>query len=394
MNVLPRVIVYASHPIQYQVPWFRALHQSGAVDLRVVFAHLPTPQQQGQGFGVAFKWDTDLLDGYAWSVATLRPLLRAKSGFFEHVALNPYAEMREHQADVALITGWHSVALVQWLNAAQSDSIPVIMRGESNLMRPRRNVIKLWHKYLLQKCNAFLTIGTANRRFYEAYGVSARHMRDAPYFVDNAHFTRAAGLALPERLALRERWGIQSNAVCFCFAGKLESKKRLLVLLDALAQAVRLTDRKLHLLVVGTGEQMEAARHLVETQQLPVTFAGFLNQGEIPLAYLAADCLVLPSDAGETWGLVVNEAMACSRPAIVSDHVGCRLDLVEEGATGFVVPLDNVDALAGALCTAASADLAQLGRFAFERVTRLCSVERATAATLESIQALAVRMSK
>jgi glycosyltransferase involved in cell wall biosynthesis len=59
-----------------------------------------------------------------------------------------------------------------------------------------------------------------------------------------------------------------------------------------------------------------------------------LNQTEIVRAYVAADCLVLPSDAGETWGLVVNEAMACGCPALVSDLAGCVYDLVEPGITG------------------------------------------------------------
>ena len=54
-----------------------------------------------------------------------------------------------------------------------------------------------------------------------------------------------------------------------------------------------------------------------------MTFAGFRNQSELPRYLAAADVLVLPSDAGETWGLVVNEAMACGLPAIVSRAAGC-----------------------------------------------------------------------
>ena len=59
----------------------------------------------------------------------------------------------------------------------------------------------------------------------------------------------------------------------------------------------------------------------------PASFAGFLNQTEICKAYVAADCLVLPSDYGETWGLVTNEAMAAGLPCILSDRCGAALDL-------------------------------------------------------------------
>ena len=381
----PRVVIYSSHPIQYQVPWFRALHQTGAVDLLVVFSYLPTPAQQGQGFGVAFQWDGDLLSGYRWVVARKRTWLKAKSGFFEQVVADSSTELREHRAAVALLTGWHLFPLVQWLQAARRAGVPTIMRGESNLMRPRRRLSELWHKYILRKCDAFLAIGTANRRFYEQYDVAPDRLFSALYFVDNAHFANAARQAMGNRSALRARWGIPEDSICFCFAGKLEPKKRIFTLLHALVEASRLTDRALHLLVVGTGEQLESAREFADQMRLAVTFAGFLNQGEIPSAYVAADCLVLPSDAGETWGLVVNEAMACSRPAIVSDHVGCQIDLVDEGVTGFVFPLDNIDALARSLCLAANADLAQMGHAAYQRVTTLCSVEVATAATLSAV---------
>ncbi len=56
---------------------------------------------------------------------------------------------------------------------------------------------------------------------------------------------------------------------------------------------------------------------------------------------MASDCLTLPSDSGETWGLVVNDAFACGRPAIVSDLAGCAADLIDEGKTGYVVPFGN-----------------------------------------------------
>ena len=80
-----------------------------------------------------------------------------------------------------------------------------------------------------------------------------------------------------------------------------------------------------------------------------VHFAGFLNQTEMPTAYTAADILVLPSAYEETWGLVVNEAMNCGLPVIVSDRVGCAADLVHDGENGFVFQSGDADGLAVAI---------------------------------------------
>jgi glycosyltransferase involved in cell wall biosynthesis len=93
--------------------------------------------------------------------------------------------------------------------------------------------------------------------------------------------------------------------------------------------------------------QLEAmAEHLGVGER--VRFLGFLNQSKIPGAYAASDVLVLPSEY-ETFGMVVSEAMACGLPAIVSDHVGARFDLIDGHGTGIVYPAGNVDSLAGVL---------------------------------------------
>ena len=113
-------------------------------------------------------------------------------------------------------------------------------------------------------------------------------------------------------------------------------------------RAWRATDHSMHLLMVGDGELRSKAEELAPAEA-PVTFTGFLNQTEIGDAYAAADMLVLPSDYGETWGLVVNEGMVFELPAIVSDRVGCGPDLIDEGTTGRTVPFGNVEELASTI---------------------------------------------
>ena len=101
--------------------------------------------------------------------------------------------------------------------------------------------------------------------------------------------------------------------------------------------------------MVGDGPLRVACEALVREQNLPIRFAGFLNQSKITEAYVASDALALPSDGGETWGLVVNEAMACGRPCIVSDRVGCGPDLVIPQKTGSIFRLGDVTALANSM---------------------------------------------
>jgi glycosyltransferase involved in cell wall biosynthesis len=383
----PRVLAVASHPIQYQTPWFRALANARAIEFSVLFIQQPDPVQQGQGFGVPFQWDIPLLEGYCWERV---PELRGHGGlhgFFAARIRRPFALLRRLRPDVVLLTGWHTWPMLQVLIAAWWVRIPVVMRAESNALRRRAAGVRVSHRWLLGRCAAFLPIGRSSRAFYRGYGIADARLFDAPYFVDNARFTAAAAENLPRRAQLRERWHIPAEATCFCYAGKLEPKKRILDLLAALRIAVAQCPRPLHLLVVGTGALMPKAQAFAAEHRLPVTFAGFLNQTEIPPAYVAADCLVLPSDYGETWGLVVNEAMACGRPAIVSDRVGCGPDLVREGETGAVFPFGDVAALAQRMVLLADRDRLQaLGVHARAQVLAAYTVERAAESTLRAVQ--------
>jgi len=381
-----KLAIFASHPIQYQAPWFRELSALGELDLRVYFTQMPGAEQQGVGFDTPFVWDLPLLDGYRWEQLPSARSNPRLDRFFGNPLHWPARVIGDWSPDVAIVTGWQNVGLVQTFLACKRMGIPCVVRGESNSLKQRSWLVHAAHRSLLRRFDAFLAIGQANRDFYLTNGVEPERIFDCPYFVDNERFALDAASHAVKREELRHRWGVSAEEICFLFAGKLAPKKRVLDLIEA-CRLARESGSSIRLLVVGDGAQIDDAQQAVARHSLPVTFAGFLNQSEIAKAYVACDGLVLPSDYGETWGLVVNEAMACGRPAIVSDRVGCGLDLVEEGFTGFTFPFGDVEALASILVGAASDPqrLRKLGDQARQRVLKKYSVDKAVEGTLEAV---------
>ena len=380
-----KIAIFATHPIQYQVPWFQRLAAQPGLDLKVYYALIPDAEQQGVGFGVAFNWDIPMLEGYDWELLANARATPGLRGFFASSTPAVYSILEKARPDMVILTGWQSLPLLQALWACMRLRLPRLMRGEANALRARRWWVRPLHRLLLSRFQAFLAIGKANRDFYLMNGVDAGRVFASPYFVDNRRFQEQLNRAVAERQLIRAGWNVPSSHACYLYAGKLEPKKRIMDLLTAFEQA-RQTHATLHLLVAGTGELMSEAQEFARSHQLPVSFAGFLNQTEITRAYAAADCLVLPSDYGETWGLVVNEAMACGLPAIVSDRVGCGPDLIEEGKTGAIFPFGDTGALAKRLIEMA-ADAARLKRMGDEAQERIrhYSVEQAVAGTLAAI---------
>lgn len=375
-----RLAALATHPIQYHAPWFRALAARPELELEVLFEHLPGPRAQGEGFDRAFQWDTPLLDGYRWQVLARagEPQVRRRVEALRALC----AHLRARRPHAVLLTGWQSAVLLAAPALAHRAGAAVLVRGESNLQRPRAPWRRAAHRALLARYDAFLAIGRRNEAFYRAAGVQPARIFASPYCVDNDWF--AARAVEVDRAAARRRFGIPDGALCLLFAGKLERKKRPL---DAIAALASLRTRGLHLLLAGSGALEAAAREAA--RGLPVSFAGFLNQSEMPAAYAAADCLLLPSDHGETWGLVVNEAMACGLPAIVADQVGCAPDLVIPDRTGWIHATGDVAALARCIAAAAAdrTRLAAMGAHARHRVRRRHGVERAAAAVPRALRA-------
>jgi glycosyltransferase involved in cell wall biosynthesis len=343
-----RLAIFTTHPIQYQAPWFRALATTPDIDVRVFFSYVPGAAEQGIGFGRALAWDIPLRDGYASEVLASRMAPSFVPGFARRLVMGIGRALDDFTPDAAMILGWQELSLAAAMLACRRRSIPMILRGESNALRKRPWYVSAMHRRYFSQFQAFLAIGRANADLYRQCGIPGDRIVTSGYFVDNDRFRSAANELRGDRQGIRERWGIHPNAVAFAFVGKLEPKKCVMHFLEAL-KIVAGRGAPVHGLVVGTGIQLEEAKALAASSGPAVSFAGFLNQGEIARAYVAADALVLPSDFGETWGLVVNEAMATGLPAIVSDRIGSANDLVVDGETGLVFRHGSREQLAGAI---------------------------------------------
>jgi glycosyltransferase involved in cell wall biosynthesis len=396
-----KIAIIATHPIQYYSPWFRHLAEGRAVEsgrreagrkqegfnFEVFYAHRQTAKGQAEaGFGVEFEWDVPVLEGYPYR-------------FLKNVSKRPGLEwfggcdspeigeilVREGFTHVLLI-GWHKKVFWQAFWAAKKAGIKVLSRGDSQLGM-QSSWVKRWikeiaYRPMLRAFDAHLYVGQRNFAYLRHYGVPKDRLFFSPHFVDNqwwganAERSRAGGNRREVERGQKAESGRRKaeKSVEFLFAGKFIPKKRVMDLLEAAAGVP-----EARVVLVGDGplrsqleERAKQNDLMEEVGRSPfaeraglreggelchreggrisrVLFAGFRNQGQLP-AYLAgAGCLVLPSDGTETWGLIVNEAMACGTPAIVSTACGCEPDLIVDGQTGYSFTLGDTQALADRL---------------------------------------------
>jgi glycosyltransferase involved in cell wall biosynthesis len=360
--------------------------------LHVYYCHQATRREQaGAGFGVEFDWDIPLLEGYPYT-------------FLENVADSPgYGRfggfdtpeikeiIRRREYDAMLVNGWHYKSAWQAIWACWRSKAKVMIRGDSHLHTPRgitkRAVKSFTYRRFIPRFDACLAAGQWSREYFLHYGARPERIFLVPHAIDNKRFQIDAEALEPRRSEVRKEKNLDDNAIVFMFAGKFIPKKRPMDFVCAIERAVRRNPR-IEGLMVGDGPLLARCEERVRERRVPIRFTGFLNQSQITKAYVVSDALVLPSDGGETWGVVVNEAMACARPCIVSDRVGCGPDLIIPQVTGSIFPLGDVDALANSMLELAGSPqrMISMGLEAQSRLKNY-SIETAVDGIIQSLAA-------
>lgn len=273
-----------------------------------------------------------------------------------------------------VVLGWRARTYWQAMRACWRTGTPVYVRGDSQLEDDRtlkRLAKRIVYPRFVGRFSACLAVGTRSEAYFRYYG--ARRVIRSPHFVDNVAFAAGAARARSTRNALRAQWGVDDRTLAVLFVGKLIDKKRPG---DVVEACRRVSGARA--IIVGDGP--------LKRTLAGAALLGFRNQSELPAIYAAADVLVLPSDRQETWGLVINEAMAAGLPVIASDAVGCAPDLITPGVTGDRFPPGDIDALAAAL-KALVDDPTRGPRMSASAALRVSeySAERAAAGVMEAV---------
>jgi glycosyltransferase involved in cell wall biosynthesis len=380
-----RLAFVVSHPIQYYAPLYQRLASRGDIQVKVFFTwHDGRDEVMDRGFGKPVQWDVPLTVGYDYELVKNQS---RRPGTHHFMGLrNPDLLQRvlAWRPDTVHITGWAWVSHFLCLRALAKKGVRVMFRGDSHLLDyPERSDARwLLKRAVLTRIfswpDIFLTVGRANRAYFEAFGVQREKLRPCPHSIDVARFARPADAHEAQAREWRRQLQIPDEACVVLFAGKFEARKRPIELMNAIQDCEA---RKVFLIMLGDGPLREQVEAKAAARPDRFRVLPFQNQSRMPVAYRLGDLFVLPSAYGETWGLAVNEAMASGRPVLVSDRVGCASDVVDE-ATGSVFAWDQLTVI-GPIVSELAADrnrLREMGIAAARRAWKfdLSCTEKAT----------------
>ena len=229
---------------------------------------------------------------------------------------------------------------------------PAILMSDSKYDDMKRVWWKEWLKgKVVGQFKAALIAGSLQRIYMEELGMRPERIFDGFDAVDNDFFWEGAKRARRNPVNYRSLAGLESAGPFFLASGRFIKLKNLDGLLRAYAQYRRIMTATFErippwrLVILGDGAERRALEHLVHSEGIQgVSFPGFLQIGELPIYYGLARVFVHPAFK-DTWGLVVNEAMAAGLPVLVSKRCGCAPDLVSEGANGYTFAPDDLSTM-------------------------------------------------
>jgi glycosyltransferase involved in cell wall biosynthesis len=301
------------------------------------------------GFGIEVKWDIPLLDGYPWVQVPNKSWRPNYERFFGLVNPELWGLVTTGAFDALVTyTGYKNASFWIAVAAAKATGTPLLFGTDAHELRSRdQRILKshlkrvLW-PWLFGLADVVIVPSSRSVVLLRSLGISPERVVLTPYVVDNDWWSKRAEMV--DGLATRRHWAISEQAAIVLFCGKLQSWKRPQ---DALRAFARARVPGSYLVYAGEGPLRPELEREAEALGLTerVRFIGLVNQSSLPEVYRAADLLVVPSEY-EPFGVVVNEAMLCGRPVVVSDRVGAGYELVCSGQNGFVFPCGDVTALA------------------------------------------------
>lgn len=353
-----RLLVFETHPIQYRAPVFQAMQRLAPDSFEVVYASdFSLRGYKDAGFGAALAWDVPLLAGYPNRVLGNETERRADhwSGLTARGIDRLVGELRPDA--VMLSSMSYSFNWAAYWGALRR-GIPIWIRMETQDEAFERAPLKgfvrgLVYRVLYAGVDKAFYIGQLSREHLLRHGMKPRQLVAAHYCTPDPLAEVDVEAKTRRRDDLRASLGLDPGCVVVSFFGKLIPKKDPQLIQRALAHLDPGSGRRLAMLVVGAGELEAAMRasaaDLESRNGVRTVFAGFVNQSRLSDYYLASDIVALPSRrAGETWGLVINEALHAGCAAIVSEAVGCHRDFGGWERLR-VVPVGDDGALAAAI---------------------------------------------
>ncbi len=311
---------------------------------------LSTPMEANR----SWQLDWGGLDVVVQKTVTVAGKWRHPRGFREatevHFPYDTVAQLRKYSPQVVISTemGFRTIAAILYTKFHRQAKVIVWTEVNESTERGRGTARKFIRKWIAKQAHGFLALGTNGARYVEHLGVDRKRIFKLLYATDVRRFEAAK----PERGA--------EAAKRLLYVGQIIERKGLTHFLAALSRwAGNHAEERVELLIAGDGRLRPALEAMKLPDNLRCSFLGNVTYEELSSVYAEAGIFVFPTLA-DTWGVVINEAMAAGLPVLGSVYSQAVQEMVADGVSGWTFHPDRVEEMYGATDRAMSSSGAKL----------------------------------
>ena len=264
--------------------------------------------------------------------------------------------------DAIVVCGYSSPTAVLAMAYMRLHKIPFYMEVDGGLIRPDSRIKYLIKKFLVTLPDAWISSGRYTTKYLTHYGADESNIQYYPF---SSLWEQDIPESIPtheEKQSLRQALGIAEENVVVSVSRFIASKR-----LDMLIKSGASLGKDVGIYIIGgepTDEYLQLQKELGADH---VHFVGFMKKDRLAQYYRAADLFALPTQT-DVWGLVINEAMAYGLPVVTTDRCVAGLELIESGKNGYIIPVDDQEALTEAIRKTLASDCSALGAAALEAI--------------------------
>lgn len=346
---MKRVLFLTNYPSPYRVHFFDELGKY--MDVTVLYSDRVEDIKHRNA-----AWFEE--GEYGFQAVRLTPSFRAGRRYLCFDVL-PWLKKKY---DAIVVCGYSSPTAVLAMAYLRMCRIPFYMEVDGGLIRQDGKLKYFVKKSLVCLANQWLSTGVHTTRYLVHYGAKPERVTHYPFSSLYERDILDAPVSRNEKMHLRQELQIPEEHMLLAIGQMIHRKG-----FDVLLHAAKDLDPKIGIYFVG-GEATEEYQKLKEELGLSnVHFLGFQKKDHLEKFYKAADLFVLPTRE-DIWGLVINEALAYGLPAITTNRCVAGLELIEDGVNGYVVPVEDPQALGSRIQAVLASDLEEMGRAALEKV--------------------------
>ena len=241
------------------------------------------------------------------------------------------------EPDVVAIPGWNDLTyyLIAFITKIMGKKL-IFQNDSTYFDRPRKWYKEIPKKLIIKLADAYWCYGTASKEYLLKLGATEDKVFIRCQATDFNYIDAVCKTFEGNKEKIKKENNLKPKN--FIYVGRLSVGKNVEFLLKVFG-SIKREFREAGdwgLIIVGDGPLRQEVEKFIKANNLEkdVYITGGMSWKEVPKFYAIADVFVLPS-LSEPWGLVVNEAMICGLPVVVSKRAGAYWDLVKEGVNGF-----------------------------------------------------------